>query len=331
MQGVIVDPSGEGGAPAVAGRLREETGTLARVFRDYRSLAENWNLLEDTVLLYDTARGEPADPALLARFFRLEPEMNAMGLSLVEEDDLSRGFLLSPEGRVTGRPEPRGQGIPWADGYAWSGILAIRKKLFPEPQALVLEGPERVLEGLASTGRLAGLPLGRLWEGPSRPALFVDRDGVLIRDTGYPSGRNVEFLERGFSLVRSAALAGAWIIVVTNQSGVARGFFDENDMEETHEEIRRAYSERGCRIDAFYACTTHPEGTRSDLKSRSVCRKPGAGLILKACRDFPIDLERSLMVGDRETDRIGLPYLPFRLFDPELPLSYIFPKGGTDR
>lgn len=146
------------------------------------------------------------------------------------------------------------------------------------------------------------------------PALFLDRDGVIVEDTGYVHGTDLKFIERIFPLIEKANGDGDPVIVVTNQSGVARGYFAEADVEDTHSFIRKYLDAIGLRIDGFYCCPFHPEGIGKYSGKRSLCRKPEPGMILRACEDFSIDLSKSLMLGDMERDRIKLPYLDFHIF-----------------
>lgn len=137
-----------------------------------------------------------------------------------------------------------------------------------------------------------------------RPAAFLDRDGVLNLDVGYPH------LEAHLTLVPGAAEAvsrlnqrGFFTVIVTNQSGVARGLFDLETMEAFNALLVRRLAEQGAVIDAVYACPYHdtavdPRWRHSDHPDR----KPNPGMILRAVAEHDLDLARSLMVGDRESD-----------------------------
>lgn len=140
------------------------------------------------------------------------------------------------------------------------------------------------------------------------PAVFLDRDGVLNIDTGYPHRREE------LVLVKSAARAvsrlkglGYLIIVVTNQSGIARGLFSENDMHAFHQHlqeklIQAKFTNIPPLIDAFYFCPYHPQAVLKQYRMDSPDRKPKAGMIEKAIQDFNIDRNQSFLIGDRETD-----------------------------
>lgn len=136
-----------------------------------------------------------------------------------------------------------------------------------------------------------------------RPAAFLDRDGVLNVDTGYPHRPDELVLTpTAADGVRLLNQAGYWVIVVTNQSGVARGYFTEDDVDRFHAEIGRRLAERGARIDAFYGCFHHPDAVVERYRADHPDRKPGPGMLLRAMRDRPVDAARSFMVGDKLSD-----------------------------
>jgi len=127
-----------------------------------------------------------------------------------------------------------------------------------------------------------------------RPAAFLDRDGTLMLDTGYIGDpRRVEVLEGVAEALVALGDAGYERIVVTNQSGVARGFFGEPDVERVHRALVDELAVRGATIDAFYYCA-HLVGCD--------CRKPEIGLIRRAAAERHIDLSRSVVFGDRASD-----------------------------
>lgn len=131
-----------------------------------------------------------------------------------------------------------------------------------------------------------------------RPALFLDRDGVINRERGAHTWRLEEFelLPGVAEAVRSARAAGLLVIVVTNQSGIALGLYGHADVERLHAYLHRQLARQGAQLDAVYYCPHHPE------QGRCLCRKPGALLVERAVARFGIDPSRSLMVGDRQRD-----------------------------
>lgn len=136
-----------------------------------------------------------------------------------------------------------------------------------------------------------------------RPAVFIDRDGTLNEDVGYP-GRpdQVRIFERSYEAVRRLNRAGFVTVVVTNQSGVGRGYFSEKDVNIVHQAVAEAMAARGARLDAFYYCP-HYVGSKDPAYALDCgCRKPKPGLGRRAAADLKLDLAASYMVGDKVED-----------------------------
>jgi D-glycero-D-manno-heptose 1,7-bisphosphate phosphatase len=134
-------------------------------------------------------------------------------------------------------------------------------------------------------------------------AVFLDRDNTIIEDPGYLSEPEAVKLLPGVELaIKSFAQAGFKVVVVTNQSGVARGLFTEEALDEIHNEMRRQLSAKGARIDGLYYCPFHPEGTVDAFAVDSDLRKPKPGMLLKAAREMDLDLAQSWMIGDSGRD-----------------------------
>lgn len=139
----------------------------------------------------------------------------------------------------------------------------------------------------------------------SRHAVFWDRDNTLIRDPGYISSpEQVEPLPGSAEAIRKLAAAGFENIVVTNQSGVARGKFDEPTLERIHDRMVALFAERGAKIDAVYYCPYLPgdEAVVEQYRQDSELRKPKPGMILQAALERRIDLAGSWMIGDSPHD-----------------------------
>ena len=96
--------------------------------------------------------------------------------------------------------------------------------------------------------------------------------------------------------------AGYYVIVVTNQSGVARGYYDDAAVESFHAHMQDSLKEHGAYIDAFYYCPHHPEGIIKSLAVSCSCRKPRTGMLERAAREWPIDIDTSFLVGDKDED-----------------------------
>lgn len=136
-----------------------------------------------------------------------------------------------------------------------------------------------------------------------RPAAFFDRDGVLNRDTGFAHRIDELLLIDGAAAaVRRFNTAGWWVFVVSNQSGVARGCFDEEAVLAFNAALQQALAAGDAHIDAFYHCPHHPHGTVPAYTCACDCRKPKPGMLLRAFGEWPVEVMRSLMIGDRPTD-----------------------------
>jgi len=137
----------------------------------------------------------------------------------------------------------------------------------------------------------------------ARRAIFVDRDGTLSHEVGY-----VNHLSRfrlfpfAASAVRAINNSGFLAVVVTNQAGVARGYYPESLVHEVHDALRSELSGGGARLDGVYVCMHHPSVGEPPYRLDCDCRKPKPGLVLRAAADLDIDVKRSYVVGDREGD-----------------------------
>jgi D-glycero-D-manno-heptose 1,7-bisphosphate phosphatase len=134
-------------------------------------------------------------------------------------------------------------------------------------------------------------------------AVFIDRDGVLIHELGYISKlKNVRLFKSSVPALRLLKKNGFKVVVVTNQSGVARGYFPESFVRETHAYIAKLLEKYGLKIDAFYYCPHHRNASVPKYKKVCGCRKPKQGMIKKAKQMFNLDLKKSFTIGDKLTD-----------------------------
>jgi D-glycero-D-manno-heptose 1,7-bisphosphate phosphatase len=134
--------------------------------------------------------------------------------------------------------------------------------------------------------------------GISRRAVFLDRDGTLNVEVNYLHRiEDLALVPGAAAAVRSLSQAGFLVIVVTNQAGIARGYYDEATLHALHEEIQRRLAAEGARIDAFYFCPHHPE-----FGDVCECRKPAPGMLRQAAQDHAIDLANSWLIGDTSGD-----------------------------
>jgi D-glycero-D-manno-heptose 1,7-bisphosphate phosphatase len=137
-----------------------------------------------------------------------------------------------------------------------------------------------------------------------RPCAFFDRDGVLNVDHGYThKPDDLVFIEGAPEAVRALNEAGYLVIVVTNQAGVARGYYTEEDVAIFHAAMSAELANHGARIDAYYHCPYHAEGeVERYCVANHPDRKPNPGMIERACKDWPVDRARSFLIGDRQSD-----------------------------
>ncbi|MGD0442399.1 MAG: HAD family hydrolase [Edaphobacter sp.] len=134
-------------------------------------------------------------------------------------------------------------------------------------------------------------------------ALFLDRDGVVNEEVGYLyRAEEVRFVDGIFSLCRTAAALGYRLIVVTNQAGIARGYYAEADFEVLMEFMRGELRAEGVELDAVYFCPFHPEHGVGKYKQEHEDRKPGTGMLRRGAREFGVELSESVLVGDRCSD-----------------------------
>jgi D-glycero-D-manno-heptose 1,7-bisphosphate phosphatase len=140
----------------------------------------------------------------------------------------------------------------------------------------------------------------------TKPALFLDRDGVINVDHGYVyRPEDVEFINGIFELVVAANEAGYMVVVVTNQAGIGRGYYSEAQFHALTAWMKARFSEQGGHLDAVYFCPFHPEHGIGEYRRESDCRKPAPGMLLQAWRELNIDLANSILVGDKATDMMA--------------------------
>ena len=135
-------------------------------------------------------------------------------------------------------------------------------------------------------------------------AVFLDRDGVLNVDHGYVSTwERFEFLPGVPDALRALQDAGYLLIVVSNQSGIGRGYYSEGDLESLNQAIAKYLgSTVGVTLSGFYHCPHHPTEAEGEFRRQCDCRKPAPGMIRQAVLDHGIDLKTSLLVGDKDSD-----------------------------
>ncbi|GAA3756703.1 D-glycero-alpha-D-manno-heptose-1,7-bisphosphate 7-phosphatase [Terriglobus aquaticus] len=137
----------------------------------------------------------------------------------------------------------------------------------------------------------------------SRPALFLDRDGVINEEIGYLHRfEDVRFVPGAADLIRTANTLGLPVIVITNQAGIGRGFYTEAQFHSLMQSMRDALAQHHAHLTAVYFSPFHPEHGLGDYRRDTECRKPRPGMLLQAAREHGLDLSASALVGDRCSD-----------------------------
>jgi D-glycero-D-manno-heptose 1,7-bisphosphate phosphatase len=136
-----------------------------------------------------------------------------------------------------------------------------------------------------------------------KPALFLDRDGVINVDHGYVhTPEEFDFVDGIFELVACANRAGYLVVVVTNQAGIGRGYYSETQFHALTDWMKARFAEHGGHIDAVYFCPYHPKHGVGEFRRESDFRKPAPGMLLQAQRELNVELSKSILVGDKISD-----------------------------
>jgi D,D-heptose 1,7-bisphosphate phosphatase len=207
-----------------------------------------------------------------------------------------------------------------ATGPADAGVYVIDRSIIDGIDSLPASLEQDILPALAASGALKGtcyrgyfIDIGiaqdhagaeiALQERLRRPAVFFDRDGVLNHDTGYIfEAAELKWIDGAREAVKAVNDAGYFAFVVSNQSGVARGLYDESDVEALHRWMADEMTMMGAHIDAFEYCPDHPEGTIERYRRVSDRRKPAAGMITDLLGRFPVNADDSILIGDKASD-----------------------------
>lgn len=142
--------------------------------------------------------------------------------------------------------------------------------------------------------------------GSARPAAFFDRDGVINIDHGYVyKAEQLEFVEGTAAALRACREAGHLVFIVTNQSGIARGYFDEGALNRFHEHLCAQLAAQGACIDDIRYCPHLEEAVVPAYRRGCNCRKPAPGMLLDLAQTWSVDLKRSFMIGDKPSDMMA--------------------------
>jgi D-glycero-D-manno-heptose 1,7-bisphosphate phosphatase len=140
----------------------------------------------------------------------------------------------------------------------------------------------------------------------SRPAAFIDRDGTLTEEVGYVNHpKRLRLMPRSAEAIRHLNAAGIAAVVVTNQAGVARGYFSEDVLHATNAALVEQLKQAGAHLDGLYVCPHHPTEGEPPFRAQCECRKPKPGLILRAATELQLDLASSTVIGDKASDLVA--------------------------
>ena len=137
----------------------------------------------------------------------------------------------------------------------------------------------------------------------ARPAVFIDRDGTLTEEVGYVNHpQRLKLLPRAAEAIRRLNAAGVPAVLVTNQAGVARGYFSEDVLHAVNDRLVRLLKDEGAHLDGVYVCPHHPTEGKPPFRAACDCRKPRPGMLERAARELDLDLRASTVVGDKTVD-----------------------------
>lgn len=140
-------------------------------------------------------------------------------------------------------------------------------------------------------------------EPPLRPAIFLDRDGTVNEEVGYINHVDrLRLLPRTAEAIRRINSSTYLAVIVTNQAGVARGYFKERLIRDVHRRLVELLAQQGAHLDGIYYCPHHPSVGEPPYRQDCDCRKPRPGLVQAAARELSIDIPHSFMVGDKHSD-----------------------------
>ena len=333
---VVIDYFGDGSNWGVKVRYAiEETllGTGGAFLQALQQYPSDWFLLLNGDTYFDFPYHILVDQA------QAQPDSLWLGLKL--RTDLERYGTVEVDSNwcIEAFTE---KGVTKEEGYINGGVYAGHSTLFSRETIRRCSLEQDLFPQLLAGRSLYGLPfankfidigiptdffyaqehLPEWFKRPKQPALFLDRDGILIEDTGYVGKvAEVSISTECLPTLLAAQKAGYQLIIITNQAGIAKGKYTEADMNHTHDYLREWFGAKGVKFEGIYFCPYHPEATIPEYQRPSLFRKPAPGMILTAADEHYVDLSTSLMVGDKDSDVIELPYLTSWLIQGNYPIS----------
>jgi len=311
------EPLGTGGAVALALRERFPEGESVLVVNG------------DTFFDFD-----------LQCFLEFQGKRSAplvVGLKLMESADRYGSVLLQGSRISAFKEKAPGQG----EGYINGGVYILDSRILsycPLSQGFSFEG--RVIPAALKAGAIEGIPFGGRFidigipedygsaqellpqwaRAVKRKAAFIDRDGTIVIDSGYVHEvKDLELKKGAILLLTGLSAAGFEIFIVSNQAGIAKGLYAEDDAKTFNAALVAKLRQLGIHIVASSFCPFHEEGIVEAYKRPSLRRKPNPGMILDLADQYNIDLSQSVMIGDNSSDRIDLDYLS----------SYVLGEDGS--
>lgn len=282
------------------------------------ALREAAPFLQDVFLL--TNGDSIFDFNYLALYEAFVKSQSTVTLSLCEVADVARygQVTLDPAGEVVTYAEKTG--LPGTTGLISGGVYLMSRDILNaiplgnvslETEVIPKLVAQNTVSGAVFKGYFLDIGLAESYEVAQtdlpawerRKVVFFDRDGTLNLDAGYThEPGDLIFLPDVPQMIRRCNDAGRLVIVVTNQAGIARGFYTQEDVHQFHAEMNRQLQPFGAHIDGFYSCPHHPEGRVLELAVGCDCRKPGTGMLKRACLEWKIDLDDAIMIGDSPSD-----------------------------
>ncbi len=287
------EPAGTGGALRLLADICEDSFLLMN--------GDSWCDID----LRAFAEFGPDDPPFLLRMaLRGTPNASRFGVVELSEGRV-RAFL------------PRGSA---SEGLVNAGVYLVRRALLDRIVTTPCSLESDVFPVLAADGRIEGkvydaflLDIGvsedyaaaadLLSRHRTRPAVFLDRDGVLNLDRGYTHRvEELAWMPGALQAVRRINRAGCYAFVVSNQAGVARGYYDTAAVDRFHAQMNAELAAIGAHIDEFRYSPYHPDGVVEAYRQDTECRKPRPGMVLDLAEAWPVDLARSVLIGDKDSD-----------------------------
>lgn len=273
-------------------------------------------------------------------------DFNLLDLNLLAETSASLACLALrpvPDASRFGRVETDGtRVVRFAEksapgpGVVNGGVTIFDRGVLDRVPEGVSSLERDVMPGLVSEGRVHGRAYGGFFldiglqetllqaqtdvpKWRRKPAILLDRDGVLNVDHGYVHRPDqFEWMPGAIAAIKRANDAGALVIVVTNQAGIARGYYDTEQFERLMQWVNERLTEHGAHLDGWYHCPHHPTAGNGELTRKCDCRKPAPGMLLRAQREWGFDSQGAVMIGDKPGDVAAAEAagLRGRLFDP---------------